>query len=89
MASTVYQLPAFLEVSTVGALQRSLIELRGTPLEIDASSVEFAGVLGLQVLQAAEETWEKDGMSFLVRARSQQFNDALQLTGVSFPDGGT
>lgn len=81
MSSASYVLPDTLDLACAASLHRDLLARRGADLEVDASLVRKLGGLGLQVLLAANASWERDGHKFQVLNRSAAFSDALRLAG--------
>jgi chemotaxis protein CheX len=55
------------------------MDLRGQPLDIDASQVERLGGLCLQVLISARNTWQGDGRSAVISQASAAFDDAWAM----------
>ncbi len=55
-------------------------------LAVDASAVTHLGALGLQVLAAAARTWRAGGHRFIISPRSEAFDEALGLFGVTLAD---
>jgi len=76
-------LPAMLDLRSAAALKQDLLSYEGAALDVDASKVERAGALGLQVLLAAEASWRRAGLGFRIRNASQAFVDDLNLLGAS------
>ena len=69
-------------VLDLGAAERlygQLLEVRGNPLDIDASQVERLGGLCLQVLLSARNTWRADGQPAVISQTSTAFDDAWAL----------
>lgn len=60
----VLKLPATLDVARARALFEDLAGRRGSPLTIDASEVEKAGALAVEILIAARRQWQADGLPF-------------------------
>lgn len=78
-----FKLSAVLDLNEAAALRSSLLDQRGKALTIDASGVERAGTLCVQVLMAAAKTWEQDKKPFTFSKVSDAFQKTLQLIGVS------
>ncbi|MCF3641748.1 STAS domain-containing protein [Rhizobium sp. TRM95111] len=72
-----------LDLNEAGALHAKLLELKGSNLNIDASSVERVGTLCAQVLMAAARTWERDNLAFTFAKASDPFMKTMQLIGVN------
>lgn len=68
-----------LDLGAAERLHARLLELRGQPLDIDASQVERLGGLCLQVLVSARETWRADGHSAVIGQASAAFDDAWAM----------
>lgn len=75
-----------LDLSKVGALNKSLLAAKGDDLEIDAGQVTLLGALGLQVLIASAKTWRDSGQTLTISPRSEFFDEALELFGVTVDD---
>ena len=83
METPVLALPAAINTGSIGALRTQLVERRGAPLELDASSVQRVGGLGLQVLLSAARAWAADGQHFAITKPSSAFTEMLRLTGAA------
>jgi chemotaxis protein CheX len=68
-----------LDLSAAERLLERLLELRGRPLDIDASAVERLGGLSLQVLMSAQKTWAADGCEIRFASVSRAFDQAWAL----------
>jgi len=68
-----------LDLGAAERLHARLLELRGQPLDIDASQVERLGGLSLQVLISARNTWRADGQSAVIGQTSPAFDDAWAM----------
>jgi chemotaxis protein CheX len=73
------QLESILDLGAAERLHAQLTELRGRPLDIDASQVERLGGLGLQVLLSARNTWRVDGQPVVIGSASAAFQDAWAI----------
>lgn len=73
------QLEPVLDLGAAERLHARLTELRGHPLEIDASQVERLGGLCLQVLLSARNTWGADGRTATITHASAAFEDAWAM----------
>ena len=73
------QLEPVLDLGAAERLHARLTELRGQPLDIDASQVERLGGLCLQVLISARNTWHADGHSAVIGQASTAFDEAWEL----------
>jgi chemotaxis protein CheX len=73
------QLEPVLDLGAAERLHARLTELRGQPLDIDASQVERLGGLCLQVLISARNTWHADGNSAVIGQTSTAFDEAWEL----------
>ena len=76
-------LPAVLGLTEAGPLAALLLTRRGAPLVIDGSAVDRVGAQCLQVLLAAQQTWQADQQSFQIAAPSAAFTEALAAFGAS------
>lgn len=81
-AQSTLKLSPVLDLNEASVLQGKLLELRGTPLTIDASGVERVGVQCVQVLVAALRGWKKDGIAISVEDASDAFDKTLKLIGI-------
>ncbi|MEI9890114.1 MAG: STAS domain-containing protein [Caulobacteraceae bacterium] len=68
-----------LDLGAAERLHARLMEVRGQPLDIDASQVERLGGLCLQVLISARDTWRADGHSAVIGQASTAFEDGWGL----------
>jgi chemotaxis protein CheX len=68
-----------LDLGAAERLHARLTELRGQPLDIDASQVERLGGLCLQVRISARDTWRADGKSAVIDHASAAFEDAWAM----------
>jgi len=83
-------LPAVLDLKSAAALQQQFLAVRGHELRVDAGNVERVGGLGLQVLLAAQATWQADNHRFSIEKISREVAAGLKLLGVpagTFADG--
>ena len=76
-------LAAVLDLNEASTLRGKLVGLRGSNVVIDASAVERAGTLCIQVIMAAAKTWDEDKMSFTFSKVSDAFQKTMQLIGVN------
>lgn len=83
-----YCLSVHLDSASAPIVASDLLERRGQPLCVDASKVEFAGALGLQVLVSAERQWRLDGHAFRIDPLSARFKEAAEGLGVPLEDLG-
>jgi chemotaxis protein CheX len=73
------QLEPVLDIGAAERLHARLLELRGHPLDIDASQVERLGGLCLQVLISARNTWQSDGQPAVISQTSTAFDEAWAM----------
>lgn len=73
------QLEPVLDIGAAERLHGRLLELRGHPLDIDASQVERLGGLCLQVLLSARNTWQSDGQPAVISQTSTAFDEAWAM----------
>lgn len=85
MSAASYVLPDIMDLACAASIHRELLVRRGADLDVDASPVRKLGGLGLQVLLAANASWERDGHKFQVLNRSAAFSEALRLAGGFLP----
>jgi chemotaxis protein CheX len=76
-------LAAVLDLNEASTLRGKLVGLRGSNVVVDASAVERAGTLCIQVIMAAAKTWDEDKMSFTFSKVSDAFQRTMQLIGVN------
>mgnify|MGYP000851215876 CR=1 FL=1 len=82
------ELPAALDSSAAAGLKELLLAQRGKDIRLDASAVERAGALCLQVLLAAQAMWRGDGKEFAVTGASPSLSFAARVAGVTQLDLG-
>jgi chemotaxis protein CheX len=73
------QLEPILDLGAAERLHGRLMDLRGQPLDIDASQVERLGGLSLQVLLSARNTWQADGHNAVISQASTAFEEAWAM----------
>jgi len=78
-AAAKLMLEPVLDLGAAERLHARLLELRGQPLDIDASQVERLGGLCLQVLLSARNTWRADGQGAVIGPASTAFEDAWAM----------
>ena len=76
-------LPGRLDPGAAQPLLESLLALRGSPLVINATEVDHATTLCMQVLLASAAAWKADGFAFRIADASAQFVEAAGLLGLS------
>jgi chemotaxis protein CheX len=81
----VIHLPARLDSAAARPVADSLRAVVGRPVRIDATAVERAGALGIEVLVAAARQWQADGQPFELVGPSDAFTATCNLLGV-LPD---
>ena len=72
-----------LDLNEATALHGKLLALKGNDIAIDASGVERAGALSIQVLMSAAKTWEEDKLGFTFSKVSDALATTMQLIGVN------
>jgi len=77
------KLAEVLDLNEASALKSSLMDLRGSGLEIDASQVKRVGAQCVQVLMAGAYAWNADKKPFTFVKASEAFLKTLQLIGVN------
>ena len=73
-----------LDLNEASALHGKLMALRGSNLTVDASAVEKAGALCVQVLMAAAKSWEEEKHAFTFTKVSDALAKTMQLIGVNY-----
>lgn len=81
-----HRLPARLLPQDAAALQASLLQLRGQPVELDASAVAQLATPCVQVLLAAARSWREDGQPLGLAAASGEMLAVLAHLGVEAAD---
>ena len=77
-------LDSVLDMNAASGLHATLLGLRGSDLEIDASTVEKVGTLCVQVLMSASKTWEEDQKTLTFSQMSDSLMKTMQLSGVNY-----
>ena len=72
-----------LDLGAAAPLKAELLTRRGGPIEIDASAVQRAGGLCLQVLLSASATWAVDGHEFNLAQPSEALCEAIRNLGAA------
>lgn len=83
-AAKTLSLDNVLDLNAASTLHSRLMELRGSDLVIDASSVERVGALCIQVLMSASRTWEEEERSLTFSQMSDALMKTMQLSGVNY-----
>lgn len=81
-AQSTLKLSPVLDLNEASILHGKLLELRGKPIEIDASAVERVGAQCVQILVAAQRNWQADRLDFSFSDRSDVFEKTLKLIGI-------
>ncbi len=81
-AQNALRLPEYLELSAATPLARALLERRGEPIVLDASSVQRVGAQCIQVLLSARRTWSADGVALSIVNCAPRMIEDLQLLGI-------
>ena len=76
-------LDARLDLPAAAPLAEALRARTGENLDIDAGAVTHLGGLCLQVLMAAAEAWRSSGNALTFSARSEDFDSALAVFGLT------
>ena len=71
-----------LDVAAVRAVQKDLLDRRGTATTIDVSDVERIGALGIELLIAAHRQWRQDGQDLQIAGVSATVTDAFGDLGL-------
>lgn len=79
----VVKLPEVLDVVRTRAVFEDLMCRRGSPVIIDASDVEKASALAIEVLISGRLQWAADGQSFDMTRISDAFSEAWSELGVT------
>lgn len=53
------------------------------PVTLDASQVEHAGALCLQLIKTAQKTWESNGLGFNIASPSEAFTECSSYVGLT------
>jgi chemotaxis protein CheX len=83
-AAKTLSLDSVLDLNAAGSLHSKLMTARGSDLVIDASAVERAGALCIQVLMSAAKTWEEEKCSLTFSRMSDPLMKTMQLVGVDY-----
>lgn len=83
---TTLPLAARLDLTQVETLAADLRAHAGDDLVLDAGATTHLGALGLQVLAAAALGWRRAGYRLTIAPRSEAFDEALALFGVTLAD---
>ena len=75
-------LPRRLDVSAGLDLRAEFMRRRGAPLELDASEVESASGLALEIIVAAARQWDADGHAFALHRPSEGFSAVCRTLGL-------
>lgn len=70
-----------LDFAACANLAEALNGARHADLTITARDVEFAGMLGVQLLLSAQMQWQQDGHRFVIAAPSPAFREGFALMG--------
>ncbi len=81
-APSVLPLPEYLELSAATPLARALLERRGAPIVLDASSVQRLGAQCIQVLLSAKRTWSEDRLPLTIVNCAPRMIEDLQTLGI-------
>lgn len=77
------KLAARLDTDAATPLHAALLEKRGAPLTIDASSVNRLGALCVSVLAAAARSWSDDGQALTLADPSEGFQTGCARLGIA------
>ncbi|MBL4731471.1 MAG: STAS domain-containing protein [Rhizobiaceae bacterium] len=80
---TKHALPEISASEHADELSRTLQEMRGQHLNIDASGVNRIDTPCLQVLLAAAKQWMKDGVALKLAEPSEAFEASIAMLGLS------
>lgn len=78
-------LPETLDRKAAFELSKTLLEHRGSEIELDASGIHRLGAIGVEVLIAAQRQWQAESIKFQVDNWSEAALQALDAIGAS-PD---
>ena len=81
-AQSTLKLSPVLDLNQASVLHGKLMEMRGSPVDVDASEVERVGAQCAQVLMAGIKAWEADGKPFTFSKASEAFDKTLKLIGM-------
>lgn len=77
-----FSLPAKLSTAAAESLFEAFQAHRGAPLNVDAANVTHLGTLCLQVITAAQKSWEADQQELCISNCSDAFLADLSRLGV-------
>jgi len=83
---TTLPLAARLDLTQVEALAADLRAHAGDDLVLDATATAHLGALGAQLLAAAALSWRRAGCRLTIAPRSEAFDEALALFGLTLAD---
>ena len=72
-----------LDLPAARPLADAISEHKGNDLKLDAAQVTHVGGLCLQVILSAANTWRAEGHNLHVTPRSEEFDNALNVFGLS------
>lgn len=78
-------LPETLDRKAAFELSKTLLEHRGSEIELDASGIQRLGAIGVEVLIAAQRLWHGEGIGFQIDNWSEPALQSLNAIGVT-PD---
>lgn len=84
-----YELPQTLDTASAAAIRDRLLGVRGRPLILDGSAVQMLGAHCAELLLAARQTWNEDGMPLSVSNTSTQMLMDMEILGLSPADFAT
>lgn len=72
-----------LDLPAAGPLAEAILAHQGQDLTLDGAQVTHLGGLCLQVIASAAQTWRADGHGLHVTPRSEEFDTALTVFGLT------
>lgn len=85
-------LPEILDRKAAYELSKTLLEHRGSEIDLDAGGIQRLGAIGVEVLLAAKQQWHAEAIEFQINNWSEAALQALEAIGASpdlFQTGGT
>ena len=73
-----------LDLNEASNIHSQFMAVRGSNVAVDASAVERAGAVSIQVLMSAAKTWEEEKLSFTFSKISDALAKTMQLIGVNY-----
>lgn len=81
MSDTTLLLAPKLDFKSAPELAKSILDLQGKDLRLDATHVSHFGTMGVQVVRAAARSWAESGHDLSLINASDDCSDQLSLLG--------